>query len=312
MKNIILFTPILIILVGCGPSPEEKQEIATVTCNFILETRNMDSAIRLKAINEARDQIGEDKFLGSDDDIKESVQFNLCEELVLNDPDYESILLYIDNVAEEKKHTRMKLENVRAARRFNEGVKEYFFKYPPKPKLKNFSDGELFRLEIKENLGARIGLKLFCSSLGGFDYKITIEYINNLGYTSIYNPGNRLVRCRGKALQEVALHENINVLDRGDSREDGNNGKELSDKIWEIRQLPEEDQKKAFKSIIKNISLELTGNTNVFYDWIPPDDVRMVSGSTYMPMNEQGFEFNKWIEDPKFTTRYEFQLYPVE
>ena len=52
------------------------------------ESRNMDGVVRIKEINTAREQIGEDRFLGSDDDIKNSVKYGLCNELVLNDPQY--------------------------------------------------------------------------------------------------------------------------------------------------------------------------------------------------------------------------------
>lgn len=335
-KALILIPIISILLVGCGPSLEEKQEIATVTCNFILETRNMDSAIRMKAINEARDQIGEDKFLGRDSDIKESVQFNLCEELVLNDPNYRSKLsdsrnhfedlrekAYLSEIRlaekksreakerqqkweeeqrkkEEKERIRKEIKKNEATSKFNDGVEEYFLKYPPKPKLNSWW------VVINEHQ-SQISLRLFCSSLAGFDYKITIEYSNNLGSVSTYNRNSSIPCARA---EEVARHNNIEVGYYWDEMVGGyvDVGKELSDKLWEIRQLPEEDQKNGLKSIIKNITLELTGttsNTGIFYDWIPPNDRRMVQESTYMPEDE-------WIEDLKFTTRYEFQLYPDE
>ena len=54
MKNIILFTPILLILVSCGPSQKEKEEVAIFTCNIMGETRNMDASLRIKEINAAR------------------------------------------------------------------------------------------------------------------------------------------------------------------------------------------------------------------------------------------------------------------
>lgn len=84
---------ILLTLVSCGPSEKERMEIATITCNYISETRNMDSALRLKEMNIAREKLGEDPFLGVDDDIKDAVQYGLCKELVLNDPDYSIKLL---------------------------------------------------------------------------------------------------------------------------------------------------------------------------------------------------------------------------
>lgn len=88
MKNIILFTPILLILVSCGPSQKEKEEVAILTCNIMGESRNMDASLRIKEINVARKEIGEDRFLDTDEKIKESFEYGLCKELVLNDPDY--------------------------------------------------------------------------------------------------------------------------------------------------------------------------------------------------------------------------------
>lgn len=79
-------------LVNCGPSEQERMEIATITCNIISESRNMDGAMRIKEINTAREKLGEDPFLGKDDVIKDAVKFGLCEQLVLNSPDFEVTL----------------------------------------------------------------------------------------------------------------------------------------------------------------------------------------------------------------------------
>ena len=86
MKRLLLLTAIL--LTACGPSQKEKEEIAIITCNIMGESRNMDGAVRIKEINAAREKMGEDSFLGSDDAIKQSFKYGLCRELVLNDPDY--------------------------------------------------------------------------------------------------------------------------------------------------------------------------------------------------------------------------------
>lgn len=80
---------IALALVSCGPSEKERMEIATITCNIISESRNMDGAMRIKEVNTAREKLGEDPFLGKDDVIKDAVKFGLCELLVLNSPDFE-------------------------------------------------------------------------------------------------------------------------------------------------------------------------------------------------------------------------------
>lgn len=82
----------LILLSGCGPTPKEKEEIASITCNIMGNTRNMDSAVRIREINAAREKIGEEGFLSSDKKIKKAFEAGLCQELVLNDPEYDEKL----------------------------------------------------------------------------------------------------------------------------------------------------------------------------------------------------------------------------
>jgi len=79
-------------LVACGPSQEEIDNTAIITCNIMAESRNMDAAMRIKEINVAREKIGEAPYLGNDDGIKVSFTYGLCEELVKNDPTYRSQL----------------------------------------------------------------------------------------------------------------------------------------------------------------------------------------------------------------------------
>ena len=103
MKQLLLLTAIF--LTACGPSPEEKEEIAIITCNIMGESRNMDGSMRIREINAAREKIGEDAFLGSDEDIKTSLMNKLCKELVLNN-NYEATLnakLQADREAENAK-----------------------------------------------------------------------------------------------------------------------------------------------------------------------------------------------------------------
>ena len=81
-----------ILLVGCGMSQDERENLAAVTCSIIGETRNMDSAIRVEKVNDARKELSEDPFLDGDVVIKESFEYGLCVPLVLNDPAYDSML----------------------------------------------------------------------------------------------------------------------------------------------------------------------------------------------------------------------------
>ena len=76
-------------LFSCGPSAKEKEEIAILTCNILESSFLKDGAFRINEVNDAREQIGEDRFLGTDNLIQESLELGLCKELVLNEKNYE-------------------------------------------------------------------------------------------------------------------------------------------------------------------------------------------------------------------------------
>ena len=80
--NKILIILSLVLLAACGPSQKDKN-IAAVTCSIMSETRNMDAAIRVEKINDAREKIGGEPFLGGDSAIQEAFEYGLCQELVL-------------------------------------------------------------------------------------------------------------------------------------------------------------------------------------------------------------------------------------
>ena len=71
-----------LLVVACGPSPEEIDNIAIITCNVMGESRNMDAAFRIKEINAAREKIGAAPYLGTDQEIKESLRSGTCKWLV--------------------------------------------------------------------------------------------------------------------------------------------------------------------------------------------------------------------------------------
>ena len=64
-------------------SEERKQEIASVTCSIINETRNMDSAIRVEKINDAREELNARPYLDGDDKLRLAVGLGQCKNLVL-------------------------------------------------------------------------------------------------------------------------------------------------------------------------------------------------------------------------------------
>ena len=119
MKRLLLLS--IILLTACGPSPEEKKNIAAVTCSIMSETGNMDGAVRVREMNDAREKLGGEPFLDGDEAIQESFEFGLCQELVLDDS-YKEILQPLkdakrerERLAEEKRaeEARIAAEKVR-------------------------------------------------------------------------------------------------------------------------------------------------------------------------------------------------------
>ena len=121
-KTLIILS--LVILASCGPSAEEKRQvemeqqrieqetseklaqekanrIAAVTCSIMSETRNMDAAIRVREMNDAREKIGGEPFLRGDDAIQEAFEWRLCQELVLNES-YDETLQYLKFAKQER------------------------------------------------------------------------------------------------------------------------------------------------------------------------------------------------------------------
>lgn len=73
-----------------------------IACSIISETQNMDGAVRIKEINEARVKIGKEPFLRGDEIIKESLEWGLCEELVLNEHYDENMQPIRDMISERQ------------------------------------------------------------------------------------------------------------------------------------------------------------------------------------------------------------------
>ena len=111
IKDFLTLALIVPILASCGVSQQDKEEIATITCNVIKSSRNMDAALRIKEINLAREQMGEERFLGTDNEIKEAIELGLCELLVMNPSSFETERINTLAAIEEAK--RQKEEEIR-------------------------------------------------------------------------------------------------------------------------------------------------------------------------------------------------------
>jgi antitoxin component YwqK of YwqJK toxin-antitoxin module len=128
MLNKILITSGVVLLISCGPSPEEKRQeaerVAAVTCAIMSETRNMDASVRVEKMNEAREKIGGQPYLRGDEVIKEAFEYGLCQELVLNENFDESIQPIRDEKREQirivEEQLRVEAEKRAEGRRLKE------------------------------------------------------------------------------------------------------------------------------------------------------------------------------------------------
>ena len=111
--NKILIILSLVLLVSCGPSQKEKENVAAVTCSIMGETRNMDAAVRVREMNDAREKIGGEPFLRGDDAIQEAFEWGLCQKLVLNEI-YDETLQSLKDTKRERE--RIAAEGARIAR----------------------------------------------------------------------------------------------------------------------------------------------------------------------------------------------------
>ena len=101
MKHTLALVLMVFGIVGCSMPQEEKENIAAVTCSIMSETRNMDAAVRVRELNEARDKIGGEPFLRGDAAIKEAFDWELCQELVLNE-DYDERLQSLKELKQDE------------------------------------------------------------------------------------------------------------------------------------------------------------------------------------------------------------------
>lgn len=140
-----------ITLAACGPSQEEIDNAATITCNIMSESSNMDAGMRIKEVNAAREKIGAPPYLGTNETISESLDWDLCEELIKNDPNYADLVV-LKKEAEARRLEEERLAQARAKaeaeeaervaraegeRKYREIVADYIAEFTSKPKLLN-------------------------------------------------------------------------------------------------------------------------------------------------------------------------------
>jgi hypothetical protein len=229
--NKILLILSLVILSSCGPSAEEKRQaemeeqrikkeaseklaqekanrIAAVTCSIMSETRNMDAAVRVEKMNEARDKIGGEPFLRGDNAIKEALEWGLCQKLVLNET-YDETLLSLKNdkrerdriaaekrrVAAEKRAEEERILNEKIAenRRIAEekrAEEERTFKRKKRAetalKLENF-ELEIYRVWMNQPGDLKVKIHYGCQGLSGLYGQLEVVFSAGISQTRNYN-----------------------------------------------------------------------------------------------------------------------------
>lgn len=106
---------IILFLFSCSEpqlSDKDINEIAIITCNVLSETRELNSALAIKELNEAREKIGQERFLGSSDTIKKSFDYDLCPSLVKNN-DNEYKELYSQLAAYDYRKSRINRQSTK-------------------------------------------------------------------------------------------------------------------------------------------------------------------------------------------------------
>lgn len=199
----IVLPLVALVLIGCGPSEKERMDIATITCNIISESRDMDGAMRIKEINTARKKLGTTMFLEKDTVIKEAFFYNLCKELVLNEPQFDSLL-----AAEREKYSRfldsIKTEKQRVLDSLTQALDSIRMEKERQSKLKARKAKQLFQKDmlnwrekveelvanIKTPINGRLGyypdskslrLTYPCNAFEGLERITTISFKNGLG-----------------------------------------------------------------------------------------------------------------------------------
>lgn len=175
---------IALLLAGCEMSQEEKTSVAAITCSIMSETRNMDGAVRVEKINEAREKIGGKAFLSGDDKIKESFELGLCETLVVDPDQYKKMVTAIEakerQIERERKIAWKRAEEKRIART-RDALEEW--KSAILDRINSASDiikDATFDVSFSDD--SPIKIEYNCSFMKHLDHTLIVSFDNELGY----------------------------------------------------------------------------------------------------------------------------------
>ena len=290
------------------------------------ETRNMDSAIRLKEMNDAREKIGEGKFFGRDAHIIESIQYGMCTELVLNDPEYEQKLseaqaIYRNNerlrkeaikkerdrrnkerwIREQEEREKEEKRIAEAMKGWNQAIDNYFEKYPQRvsfPEPTNPAQ-EQFYGRVFWNDPARFRVRYHCNTASGFVQQVEVIFKENLG--SVFSGE---IDCRERDDQS-ALFFMLTIGDEEEEKETKEGIKEYLLKKGVSPSTPRRNEITDITPYIEKIKVRFTGEIDSMSNLREklPSELKKLDPKTY------GLKGHRY---EKFTTQYELQLYPIE
>ena len=229
----ILFVLSLFVLASCGPSAEEKRQvemeiqrieqeaseklaqekairIAAVTCSIMGETRNMDAAVRVEKMNDAREKIGGEPFLRGDSAIQEAFEYGLCQELVLNqnydetiqplkDARYKRERIAAEKLAEEQRiaaEKRAEEQRIAAEKQRIAAEKQRIADSKPTVKEEFYSGGELERrvnYQPKSDGGKKHGLQELFYESGQLSTKENFKDGKLDGLSEMYHENGQLI-----------------------------------------------------------------------------------------------------------------------
>ena len=293
MRHLPTLLLTLLIIGGCGPSAKEKEDTAIITCNILSETK--DGSVRIKEMNSAREKIQADRYLSTDKEIKESLEYGLCKELVLNDPSY------ITKLEEAKKEEQERIQERRdnawkeTLKKINENA-EKIKRLDEKRKKEEAERRARFDLMIKEADLAQDKLReAVLSRLKDFKFKPNpfnhrfMEGNSWNRYRSLTFPSEGLERLYGNV---VIRYKDTKVHDKSDF----SYGNDHEDGKISLRVYPTDEtfsflqNKRNIKKHIVQIELHLYG-----IDWRSDMDLKDFPPLSFQESAYQRPIFNKPI-----------------
>ena len=164
--------------------------IAAVACSVMGETRNMDSAVRVREMNAARVEIGEQPFLDGDEAIKEAFEYGLCESLVKNESTYPTMLAEMKRIEREAIAARQQREREEAERLAREKEEK---ERVPRQKWRAAMESDLQDASLEfisasyDDQDVRLNIKYTCKPIDGFRREVVVVLKNNLGTLTYSN-----------------------------------------------------------------------------------------------------------------------------